>query len=203
MAAQTTLMSTACLEIIARDLGLHPFDFKYYTVKAGVTDMVPGMIVTTYGETGSDIDIHQDGDEWITGIVIKRKTRKISADGAVSDTIDTAFAAGDEVEVLHRTGGRAHVYMWITGLTTGDGTVRAGAEVFMVDINSPALASTNITVGSGMCLIAGLDPYALTEAAPNTTTRTIPFVTIGLALEDTVVADDAGAEVGVIVKVAF
>ena len=203
MAAQTTLMSTKTKSIIARDLGIHPFDKKIYTVKAGVTTMVPGMIVTTYGETGSDIDIHADGDEWITGIVLKRKTRKISADGAVEDDIDTAFAAGDEVWVLHVPGGRAHVWMWITGLTTGDGTVRAGAPVYMVDINSPAITATNLTVGAAMCLVAGLAHYALTEAAPNTTTRTVPFQQIGRCLEDTVVADDAAAEVGVLVKVAF
>ena len=195
--AQSPLMSTVTQEILARNLGLHLFDRKIYTVKTGVTTMVPGQIVTTFGETGSDIDIFTDGDEYATGVVLKRTTRKISADGSVEDGIDTAFAAGDEVEVLHfGTGGRGHVYMWLTGnpVSASRGTLRAGAEVFLMDSTNAAYTSTNPTLGAGLALV---------KSTTDINASIHPLVKIGTLMEDAVIADSTSAVAGVLAKVAI
>lgn len=189
-------ISDRAQEIIARDLGLNSFDFGYFKVTSGVSDMKAGMIVTTFGEAGDEIDIFADGDEYAIGIVTKRKNRKISADGAIEDTIDSEFAAGDEVEVLYFTGGRAHVYMWLTGFDTAAarGTLRRGAAVKLQDFTSGTIASGNITLGSAMAFVLGtLDLNAAIHA----------LVTIGVLLEDAIIADSTSNPFGIVVKVAI
>ena len=187
------VMSDNCTEIIALDLGIHPTQIKTFTVKTGVTTMKPGMIVTTFGETGESIDIFADGDEYAIGIVLRRLTRKISADGAVEDTIDTAFAAGDRVEVL-LFGSPAVVRMWLTGLDTAAarGTLRQGCPVYLLDLTAAAVASSNPTVGSAFALVLGsLDLNAAIH----------PLIQIGWLMEDATIADSTAAVAGVIAKV--
>ena len=183
-------------EVIARDLGLTSFDFGYFIVKAGMTTMKPGMIITTFGEAAGEIDVFVDGDEYATGIVTKTKNRRISVDGTIDDGINTTFAAGDEVEVLYWTGGRAHVYMRLTGFDTAAarGTLHRGAAVYLQDFTSAAIASGNITLGSAMALVLGtLDLNAAIHA----------LVTIGMLLEDATILDSTAAVVGITVKVAI
>lgn len=192
------VMSDFTQEILARDLGIHDFDKKDYTVKSGVSTMKPGMFVTTFGETGTDIDILTKEDEYCTGIVLYRKTRKISADGAVEDDIDTAFAAADEVKVLHLTGGRAHVWCWLTGAETAAavGLLRRGAEVFIIQEDGSVLDIDNATVGSALCYIKG-------TLSMITITANQALVRIGTLVEDVTIADSTSAAEGRIAKVAI
>lgn len=194
------LMSTRTQEILARDLGLFPSDYGVYTVKSGLTTLKPGMIVTTFGETGSDIDIYADGDEYATGVVQKRSTRRISAGGDISDDVDDTFAAGDEVIVIHWTGGRAHAYVWLTGLdaTTNDegtGLARRGAPVYLPTDDPTALSLTNATVGALMAFGAAL---AVTIIGV-----TRPLWQVGVLLEDATIVDSASAVQGILAKVAI
>lgn len=194
MAANTPLMSTKTHEIIARDLGLMPSDYGIYIVKSGLVTLVPGMIVTTFGESGSDIDIFTDGDEYATGIVIKRTTRRISAGGDIDDDIDTAFAAGDEIEVLHWTGGRAIVYMWLTGspVSAARGTMRRGAAVWLMDSTNALFTSTNPTIGAAFAAVLGsIDMNASIHA----------LVQIGILLMDATILDSTSSVAGILAKV--
>lgn len=192
-------MSTYTDEIQARDLGITRFDYGTHTVKTGVTTMKPGMLVTTFGETGADIDILATDDKYCTGIVLRRKTRAFSADGSVQDTVDTAFAAEVEVVVQYLTGGRGHMWMWLSGLdatTTDEGTglARRGSPVF-IPSTSGNLAATNSTVGSGITFGANF--------AEDLETMTYPLIQIGTLLQDVTIVDSASAVQGKIAKVSI
>lgn len=159
--AQDPLMSTVAQEVLARDMGIHPNDYGTYIVASGITTLVPGMLVTTFGQADGEVKLLTVEDDWVTGVVIKRSTRKISADGAISDDVDTVIAAGDEIIVLHRTWGRAMVYIWLMGLTSGDGNgkLREGAPVYIPSFTATAtVVPATLTLAAAYAgLIDGLD----------------------------------------------
>jgi len=195
----STRTSGAIGSILARDLGLMPSDYGTYRVKAGLATMKPGMFVTTFGETGEHIDILADADEYCTGIVLSRLDRAYSTDGSIIDTIDTVFAAEDEVRVLHLTGGRAIVWAWLTGLDItandeGTGLARRGAPVYVPDATSTAASATNRTPGAGMTFGANV-------AIDYMTGMTLPYIKIGTLVQDATILDSAATPVGIIVKV--
>lgn len=195
--AQDPLMSTKAFEIIARDLGLQPSDYGIYTIASGITTLYPGMLVTTFGQADGEVKVLAVDDDWVTGIVLKRNTRKISADGAVSDNIDTVLTAGDEIMVLHKTGGRAYVWLWLMGLTSGDGngTIRRGAPLYIPSFSATAtVVPATLTLGAGYAgLIDGLD--LLTGA-------TKWLSQIGIVIEEVAVPVES-TTTGVIAKVSW
>lgn len=195
--AQDPLMSTKAKEIVARDLGLMPPDYGIYTIASGITTLYPGMLVTTFGQADGEVKVLAVDDDWVTGIVLKRNTRKYSSDGAIEDTVDTVLTAGDEIQVLHQTGGRAQVYLWLMGLTSGDGngTIRRGAPMYIPSFSATAtVVPATLTLGAGYAgLIDGLD--LLTGA-------TKWLSQIGIVIEEVAVPVES-TTTGVIAKVSW
>lgn len=192
-------MSDFTQEILALDLGIQPYEQRVHTVGSNAsTNMKPGMWVTNFGETGKDIDILTKEDEYALGVVLRRKNRKISADGAVEDDVDTAFAVSDEVIVQYMTGGRAWVWTWLTGLETAAARalMRRGAEVFILQEDGSVLDADNATLGAGLCFVKGSLNLA-------TVTGNQHLVKIGTLVNDVTIADSTSAAEGRIAKVSI
>lgn len=172
-------IGTKAEEVIARDFGIKPFMKGTYTVKNGVSNMKAGMIVTTFGESNRDVDIYADGDDWATGVVLGQRSRLYASDGAISGgDVDDSLIAETEVTVLHFGYNVAHIYMFLSEMVTakGDGAIKKGNEVYLMNITATALDATAYVGGNAMSILEGaLDMF---------TGLTKPYKKIGVLQED-------------------
>lgn len=188
MADETMLATAGHQSIIRGGRPIRDSDLLIRTLAVGSATAKVGMAMTGAGETHPGIDIHADGDTSILGLLLGPVIRP-------SDTwtIDTALADDQEVYILKPCGGQVLVACWITGLTTGDGAIKAGENIYFVDTTgAPVIA--NATPGG---LMAVLSSVAVVDDAG------FAFYPVGTASEDFTVADSGGAAVGTIEEIWY
>ena len=128
MADETMLATAGYHSIIRGGRPIRDSDLLIRTLSVGANTAKVGMAMTGAGETHPAVDIQADGDTSIVGLLLAPVIRP-------SDTwtIDDALVDGTEVIILKPCGGQVLVACWLTGLTTGDGAVLAGENVYFTN----------------------------------------------------------------------